>query len=100
MVLHELRNAAGQVFAFEIDHVGRRKVLRIIRTIPGVQLIRTPAVLSSLREEDFCEFDIGGARFLASEPFGDNSRLWIGPKAEGNTAHPELEIVKETFRNA
>jgi hypothetical protein len=100
MVLHELRNADGEVFAFEIDHIGRGKAVRIIRQIPGVRLIRKPALFSFLREEDFCEFEIGGIRFLASEPFGDNSRLWIGPKDESNVAHPDFEHVKNAFRRS
>jgi len=33
-----------------------------------------------MREEEFCEFEVDSEAFVAWEPFGDNSRYWIGPK--------------------
>jgi len=96
--VYELKNESGQVFAFEISKPvgGRRRVCSIVREIPGAKLTKTPRFLSSFREEDFCEFEIGDVKFHAFEPFGDNSRYWIGPK-DAPRWHPEIEVVLQAF---
>jgi len=96
--VYELKNEGGQVFAFEISKPvgGRRRVCSIVRGIPGAKLTKTPRFLSWFREEKFCEFDIGDVKFEAFEPFGDNSRFWIGPK-DAPTWHPEIEEVLQAF---
>ncbi len=99
MKVYELRNESGRVFAFEIDIPlrGRRGVCSIIRKIPGAKLTKTPRFLSWFRDgENFCEFELGGVTFQAEEPFGDNSRYWIGPK-DAPCWHPEIEAVLEAF---
>ncbi len=83
MRVYDLKDNDGRVFAFELDNLwlGRRGVARVVRTIPDVSLIRVPEpVFSWWAEEEFCEFELGGVRFVAWEPFGDNSRYWIGPR--------------------
>ena len=66
-------------------------------------MVRRPRLLSWRREEVFCEFLLGGARFEIWEPYGDNSRYWIGP-AGANAAdmRPTEEIarVREAFISA
>lgn len=98
MRVYELKDENGRVFAFEIDVPlrGRRGVCSIVRRIAGAKLTRTPCFLSWFREEDFCEFEIGDVKFHAFEPFGDNSRYWIGPK-DAPTWHPEIEVVLQAF---
>jgi hypothetical protein len=72
MTIHELKDKEGRVFAFEIGNflVSRRRVCRIVRSIPGVRILRTPRFLSWLREDEFCEFELGGYKFKAWEPWG------------------------------
>lgn len=48
--------------------------------IPEVRILRRPKLFSYMREEEFCEFEVDSEAFVAWEPFGDNSRYWIGPK--------------------
>lgn len=75
MRTYELRNQQGELHAFEISSlIGRRSACRIAASMPGASILRR-----ALREDEFCEFEIGGDRCLIEEPFGDNSRYWIGP---------------------
>lgn len=100
MRLYEIRDAEGRVFAFELDNssVGRSRVLETIATVPGARIKRKPKLFSWLREEVFCEFEVDGIDFVAWEPFGDNSRYWIGPEPARWT--PQIEPVREAFVRA
>jgi hypothetical protein len=58
---------------------------------------------SSEENEEFCEFEVDGVPFVAWEPWGDNSRFWVGPKAkEGQTPQwsPTVDRVRAAFRMA
>ena len=80
MKTYDLKDQQGRVYAFEIENIGRWELCELIRSFPGVQLLREPRWLSEFREEEFCEFEVNGQTFRAWEPFGDNSRFWIGPE--------------------
>lgn len=75
MRTYPLHDDQGRLVAFEISSLlGRRLARRVAASIPGARVVST-----SLREDQFCEFEIGTSRFAIEEPFGDNSRYWIGP---------------------
>lgn len=93
--VYELRDASGRVFAFEVDASGRRGVTAVARAIPGTRVTKAPRFLSWFREEVFCEFELGGVKFEIWEPFGDNSRYWIGPS--DHQWHPETQAVITAF---
>jgi len=91
----------NKLHSFEIDNArcGRRKAAEIVETIPSVTIIRKPVrFLSWFREEIFCEFELEGVKFQIDEPFGDNSRYWIGSVHKENSE--PIEIVLEAFNNA
>lgn len=97
MRIYEDRNRNGQLRSFEVSNttLGRRDVVRILRRIPEVTILREPKQLFSwFREDEFCTFEIGGTKFLVEEPYGDNSRYWIG----GPRQNDKLEIVAQAFR--
>jgi hypothetical protein len=98
--VYDVRDKEGRVFAFEIANSfrGRRDVVDVISAIPGARVIRSPKFLSLFREEEFCEFELEGDRFVAWEPFGDNSRYWIG--AEPPRWLPQLEHIRAAFQAA
>jgi hypothetical protein len=96
--VHDIRDPTGGLLAFEIDnfYVGRYSVVGIVEGIQGARITRRPKrLLSWFREDSFCEFEVNGVAFEALEPFGDNSRYWIGP-IESRVA-PETERVREIF---
>jgi hypothetical protein len=98
MQVYDLKDADGRVFAFEVDNTGRRRLCRVVDSIPGVEVVRRPRLFSWLREDEFCEFDVDGVRFVAWEPHGDNSRYWVGPKVR--CWAPQVSAVRDAFLQA
>ena len=80
MKVYDLKDKNGRVFAFEVNNflLGRRGVGKVVRTIPGARITRAPRLFSG--DDEFCEFEVEGKVFVAWEPWGDNSRYWIGPR--------------------
>jgi hypothetical protein len=97
MRVYDQKDTEGRIFAFEVDNLnlGRRDLCELVARIPGAAVVREPKWLSWFREEEFCEFVVDGQRFTAWEPFGDNSRYWIGPDPPVSCA--QMAAVRETF---
>jgi hypothetical protein len=98
MKTYELRNKQGQVIGFEVKNtfLGRRRACRTVRDIPGVKVLRWPKRWVPT-DDDFCEFEFDGSRFLIMEPFGDNSRYNIvsdPPAAESVVARIRSVFAK------
>ena len=102
MRTYDIHTAAGELLAFEVDAapLGRRGVLRVVAQLPGVRILRAPVLLSWLREEVFCEFELAGARFHAWEPLGDNSRYWIGPAGDRPMPASATQQLRDAFVTA
>jgi hypothetical protein len=84
MKVYDIMDKEGRIFAFEISNTffGRNRLCNLVRSIPETQIIKAPGFRSFFKGEDeFCEFEIRGQKFVAWEPWGDNSRYWIGPKS-------------------
>lgn len=79
MKTREMRNDSGIVTGFAISStlLTRWGVPKILRTIPGAQLIRKQRPFRLTGPDDFCEFSVEGKTFLVIEPFGDNSEFWV-----------------------
>jgi hypothetical protein len=62
--------------AFEIGNafITLRGISRILRCVEGVTGLRTTS-----GSDDRLLFEYAGESCVVSEPFGDNSRYWIGP---------------------
>ena len=73
----------GHIRAFEIPNllITRREVTKLVASIPGVEIAKTPQLF---RDNDvFCEFVFGGKHIQVLEPFGDTSRyLFITEKSD------------------
>jgi hypothetical protein len=67
-------------FAFEIDHVylSRRTIARLLEKIEGVTEVHMGGRFGS-PDDIRIEFKCHGHDYVVMEPFGDNSRYWIGP---------------------
>src|SRR5712691_7070400 len=100
MKIHDLSSEEGRVFAFEVGNLflGRRLFCRLVSGIPGARLLRTPRIFTRGGEDEFCEFEIEGVTFVGWEPWGDNSRYWVGPKPPRWV--PQLTTVREAFSRA
>lgn len=68
-------------FAFEIDHVYllRRTIARLLEKIEGVTEVHMGGRFGS-PDDVRIEFKCQGHDYIVMEPFGDNSRYWVGPK--------------------
>ena len=95
MRVYDLTDELGRIYAFEVDTtlLGRRGACNVAARIPGVRIVRRHRLFSG--DEEFCEFELDGQRFKAWEPFGDNSRYWIGP--EPPKWCPQIERVRAAF---
>jgi hypothetical protein len=98
MKIYDLCDDEGCVFAFEVANffLSRAMVVKVVRTVPGAVIVRSPKIFSWFREDEFCEFAVDGRVFVAFEHFGDNSRYWIGPKELPGVVS-ELAPVREAF---
>lgn len=95
MRIFDIHDADGRLYAFEVSNtlLGRRQACKIAARIAGSTLIKTSRLFRD--SDDFCEFEIGGTTYLISEPFGDNSRFWIGPKVPPTGSH--LGVIRAAF---
>jgi hypothetical protein len=95
MRVFEIRSEDDRLRGFEVENLwlSRRSVARIVQSIPGVRLIRANS--SWFGRDDFCEFELNDVRFVAEEPFGDNSRYWIGSIEPNHDA--EVRVVRDRF---
>lgn len=100
MKTYGINNESGKLFAFEVGNVflGRRGACRVVRSIPGVRIHRLPKGWPHSNEDIFCEFELGGQHFEIYEPFGDNSRYWVGPKSAKDTE--EILVIRAAFEQA
>jgi hypothetical protein len=100
MWVNDLYDKAGTPYAFEVSSgIGRRHACAIAGSIPGSRVLTEPTRFSWFTDADeFCRFEVGGQVFVIWEPFGDNSRYWIG--SDPPAACPQLARVREVFARA
>ena len=91
-----IKDDAGQVFAFEIraQLLGWR-LARRLRDIPGVSDVR-PRRWWVRYPDVHIRFRYQGREYVVYEPYGDNSRWWIGPDEE-NTPHVPLDGLERAI---
>jgi len=94
MRTYPIKTPAGALYAFEVPIPlgARRSVCRRVSRIPGVTITRTPKALSWWREESFCEFSLDDVPYEIVEPYGDNSRYWIGP-LDGEVHDETMDLI-------
>ena len=97
MTVYDIKDPDGRAFAFEVDNLllGRRAVCKMLARIPGCRIVRPPKFFSWLRESEFCQFEIDNITFVVEEPFGDNSRYWIGPRPPRWV--PQIAVLRQAF---
>jgi len=81
---YPIKDDNGHPFAVEVDMVycGLRNLMRVIASSEGVSDVKVRPPFSG-RGDMRATFRYHGDDFAVTEPFGDNSRYWIGPVNEG-----------------
>ncbi len=81
MKTYPIAQEGARPFAFEIDHVylSRRTIVRLLNTVEGVTEVHLGGRFGS-SDDIRIEFKYQGHDYIVMEPFGDNSRYWVGPK--------------------
>ena len=83
----------GSLRGFEIDlPVSNRPIIRVLRSTKGVT-----EVTRTWFNEDRIKFLFNGEPFVVNEPYGDNSRYWIGPAS--SPSEQDLSPIHEAFQN-
>jgi hypothetical protein len=93
MKTYPIRDDAGRPFAVEVDIAlfGLRNLARVIATVEDVSEVSVCKPFS--RSGDVrATFRYQGKEFAVVEPFGDNSRYWIGPA--GQTRHQDISPIE------
>ena len=81
---------SGRLIAFEIPNLAMAGVVaRVLRTADGVADIRVRRMFGPFHQDVHIRFRYRGVEHVVVEPWGDNSRLWIGPE---DTNAPDLDI--------
>jgi len=90
---YPLRRSDGSLFAFEVTStwVSFHSLFKVLRSVDGVT-----GVKRNFFNEDRASFSYGGERWVVNEPFGDNSRYWIGPE-HGSKSMLDASAVHDAF---
>ena len=83
MKTYPILRANGTMLAFEVTSawITFRPLFKILRSVPGVTDVRR-----NYFNEDRLSFMYRGQPYVVNEPWGDNSRYWIGPKAAAGSS--------------
>ncbi len=96
-----LLTAEGAVWAFEVEIAiaSPRVVARLLAGVNEVDDVRPRRAFGEFNEVHV-RFRYRGRQFVVSEPFGDSSRLWIGPcdKNENLIDASPLEDALRVYR--
>jgi hypothetical protein len=73
---YPLRRDDGSVHAFEIGNafISMGAIRRMLSSVDGVTSIKR-----QFRSDDRLTFSFNGVPWVVHEPWGDNSRYWVGP---------------------
>jgi len=101
MKTYPLKDKNDSQIGFEAEsvYISVRKILKLLSTTNKISNIKSRR-LFDFSNENHIEFDYAGNTFVVMEPFGDNSRYWIGPKDKPNKKVDlsELETIFERHK--
>jgi len=96
-----LTKEGGRSFAFEVEnaYIAPATAARLLAGVDGVTDV-APRRMFSKSNDVHVEFKYRGQPYIVWEPYGDNSRYWIGPKDEANDVGDigALEAVFKRYR--
>ena len=86
MKIYKTINDDGELLPIlQIDRIciSNKELVKVLSKVNGVtEIIRNGFFVSNLNlhKDIKIKFNYEGVKFIVWEPFGDNSRLWIGPE--------------------
>jgi hypothetical protein len=98
MRTYPIVNADGsRILAFEIEnaYVSRGTIAGILKQVDGVENVRRPRFVKS--HDVRIEFSYQGREYVVWEPYGDNSRYWIGLK-ESEAGDANVLMLEAAFK--
>jgi hypothetical protein len=101
MQTYPIRDKQEHAFAFEIENVYAtpRAIGNLLRQVNEVSDVRVRKLFSKW-EDIHVWFKFGETEYIVLEPFGDNSRYWIGPQVVGENPLniSDIENVFKSYR--
>jgi hypothetical protein len=91
----------GYFVAFEIEnaYIRPKKVGEILSAVGGVTNVAVGKSSGESRDIRVA-FNYLGIEYIVWEPYGDNSRYWIGPKQmDGNLSNIDITPLETAFRD-
>ncbi len=88
-----------RTFAFEIEnaYISLTSIVGLIASVDGATDVKKRKLFAK-KDDVHIEFNYMGKPYIVWEPFGDNSRYWIGPK-NGPDSALDIQGLEEVFRN-
>lgn len=98
MTTYPIRNPAGVMFAVEVEnaYVTPSAIGDVIRDVDGVSSVEIRKLFSR-KSVTHGSFRFRGGEYMINEPFGDNSRYWIGPR-KSESSDTDISMVEEKLR--
>ena len=87
---------ADRVWSLEMtSSIGRRRLARVIKSIPSTHVSEFPGFFSWLFDRPFCRFEFMGYKFTveASWPAGDTFEISLEPRG----CKPETLVLKQAL---
>lgn len=95
---YPLKNNSGETYAFEVGNalLSPREIARFVKTGLGAELTAGPQ--SFLASDDMrLRFRYAGTEFEVVEPYGDNSRYWVGPAGANPSRVASIDDLHAAF---
>ena len=99
MKSYALHSESGGLVGFEVSHsfLSSGGIARFVAKVPGTEVTQKRRWFSA--EEIHVRFTFSGLRFIVWEPFGDNSRLRIGPDDEEAADTAVISELRDAFES-
>jgi len=90
---------SGVKYAFEIEiaYIGPKRIAKLLVEAPDVSNVKSRRLFGP-DPETHVAFDYKGSSYVVWEPYGDNSRYWIGPR-DATSRDVDVTPVEAIFRD-
>ena len=90
---------SGIKYAFEVEnaYIGPKRIARLLAGAPDVSNVKSRRLFGP-NPDTHVVFNYKGSEYMVWEPYGDNSRYWIGPR-DTTVKGVDITPVEQVFRN-